>query len=103
MQKQRRDLRKQHNAVCRKILDNKDASLVVPLQAERKRLEIEIQRLEGGPIEPLQNNKSKNYIGRCPLCSYRIKYGDSYVESGKLVFCNDRHLKEYVSLIKNEK
>ncbi|NUU77991.1 hypothetical protein [Paenibacillus xylanilyticus] len=100
MKNKRRELRKQHNEICRKILDATDKSLIMQLQAKRKKIEGEIQKSEGGPI--VSKKKFKSDIGNCPLCFQRIKYGESYVQAGKLKFCNDRHRREYAALI-NEK
>ncbi|MET3937215.1 hypothetical protein ABIC22_000027 [Paenibacillus sp. PvP094] len=100
MKNTRRELRKQHNEICRKILDATDENLIMQLQADRKKIEGKIQKAEGGPI--VSKKKSRRDIGNCPLCFHRIKYGESYVQAGKLKFCNERHHKEYIALV-NEK
>lgn len=102
MQNKRRELRKKLNEICRNILKATDEKQIKQLHADRKRMEAKIQRSEGGPVESTGTKKSRKYIGSCPLCSYRIKYGESYVEYRKMTFCNERHYKEYVAL-RNEK
>ncbi|WP_339241355.1 hypothetical protein MKX40_10505 [Paenibacillus sp. FSL R5-0517] len=102
MKDKRRDLRKQHNEICRKIMDATDEKQLLKLKADRKKIEDKIQRTEGGPLVSKSKNKPKSHIGNCPLCFRRIERGDSYVQSGKLTFCSDRHYKEYVAL-QNEK
>lgn len=102
MKDKRRDLRKQHNEICRKIMDATDEKQLLKLKADRKKIEDKIQRTEGGPVVSKSKKKSKRHIGNCPLCTRKIEYGDSYVQAGKLTFCNDRHHKEYIALL-NEK
>ncbi|WFR64280.1 hypothetical protein P9222_08965 [Paenibacillus amylolyticus] len=102
MNNQRRELRKRHNELCRKIMDATDEKQLKQLQADRKKIEEKLQRAEGGPVVAKSKQKLKRHIGNCPLCFRKIEYGESYVQAGKLTFCNDRHHKEYISLI-NEK
>lgn len=102
MNNQRRELRKRHNEICRKILDETDVYRIKELQVVRKEIEVELQRTEGEPPIKEKKQKPKRHIGNCPLCFRRIEYGESYVQVGKLTYCNDRHLKEYKALI-NEK
>ncbi|OMF09580.1 hypothetical protein BK129_01640 [Paenibacillus amylolyticus] len=102
MSNQRRELRKRHNEICRKILDETNVQRINELQVVRKEIEAELQRTEGEPTVKESKKKPKRHIGNCPLCFRRIEYGESYVQAGKLTYCNDRHLKEYKALI-NEK
>lgn len=102
MKDKRRELRKQHNEICRKIMDATDEKLLKQLHVKRKSIEEEIRQTEGGPVVSNGKKKTKSHIGNCPLCFRRIEYGESYVLAGKLTFCNERHRKEYVALI-NEK
>ncbi|MEK4113256.1 hypothetical protein MHH92_23600 [Paenibacillus sp. FSL M7-1414] len=102
MQNKRRELRKQHNEICRKIMDSTDGKQLKQLHADRKKIEDKIQRTEGGPVVSKSKKKPKRHIGNCPLCFRKIEYGDSYVQAGKLTFCNDRHHKEYIALLKEK-
>jgi hypothetical protein len=82
-------------------MNETDGSRIKQLQVERDRIEKKIQRTEGGAVVKTKKRQKRD-IGNCLLCYRRIKYGEPYVESSKRIFCNDRHLKEYIAL-KNEK
>lgn len=101
MKDKRRELRKRHNEICRSVMNETDASRIKKLKAERERIEKKIKQTEGGSGVKEKKHQKRD-IGNCLLCYRRIKYGEQYVQLDRLVFCKERHLKEYIAL-KNEK
>ncbi|MHA7580427.1 hypothetical protein ACX12E_08510 [Paenibacillus vandeheii] len=102
MVNKRHELRRQLNEICLKLMEATDPKQIKLLKADRDRLENKIKKAEGRSSEENSKKRVNKYIGYCPLCWHRIMYGESYIEHGKMTFCNNKHYKEYIAL-RNEK